>query len=130
MKIEKNIHAMLNFTISDAISKQSRTIFEDYLRNALLELEKSEFLKKKEHETIRFISDQVLFSLDLMEKISRIPLKSSISATVGDFLLSQAFELEKIADSLPDGSVKNLLKESALYIGIEAEKIRKGYYNS
>lgn len=130
MKIEKNLPLNVQFWTTEVASKQANTIFEEYLRNAILELEHSELLKEKTHETLKLLSDQVRFSLELLEKISKMSITTSISSTVGDFLLSQAFELDKISDSLPDGALKNLFKESALYIGIEAEKIRKGYYNS
>ncbi|BAU23085.1 hypothetical protein THC_0693 [Caldimicrobium thiodismutans] len=130
MKIDSKIFTDINFITPDAISKQGNRVFEDYLKSALLELETSDLIKETEKEKIKFLSEKLDFSLDLLDRIAKIPLNSATSATVGDFLLAQAFEMEKVAESLPEGALKNLYKESALYIGIEAEKIRQGYYQA
>ncbi|MCX7614087.1 MAG: hypothetical protein N2Z40_07735 [Caldimicrobium sp.] len=128
MKITPKDLPNFNFITTDSISKESNIVFEEYFRNALLELEKSDFLKHTEKEKIKYLSEKLDFSLDLLDRVARLELNPSASVTVGDFLLSQAFEIDKVAESLPDGGLKSLFKESALYIGIEAEKIRKGYY--
>lgn len=130
MKIDNNVQIGIQFPTSDAFTRQTEALFESYLRKAILEIEQSEFLRKSERETLRFLTEQISASLDLLERISRTTIDSSSSSTIGDFLLTQALELEKIANSLPEGALKNLFKESALYIGIEAEKIRRGYYAS
>ncbi|MEZ0344456.1 MAG: hypothetical protein ABWJ99_06625 [Caldimicrobium sp.] len=129
MKIDPQNFFNINFITPEAISKQGNKIFEDYLKSALLELEKAELLKEEEREKIKFLHDKLTFSLELMDKIAKTPINQATSSTVGDFLLAQALEMEKIAETLPEGALRNLFKESALYIGIEAEKLRKGYYN-
>ena len=129
MKIDSKIFLDINFITPETLSKQGNKIFEDYLKSALLELEQAELLKEEEKEKIRFLHDKLTFSLELMDKIAKTPLNQATSSTVGDFLLSQALEMEKIAETLPEGALKNLFKESALYLGIEAEKLRQGYYN-
>ncbi|MGB9762034.1 MAG: hypothetical protein ACP5KO_01125 [Caldimicrobium sp.] len=130
MKVDSKIFSNLNFITPEALSKQGNKIFEDYLKSALLELERAELLKEEEREKIKFLQDKLSFSLDLMDKIAKTPLNQATSSTVGDFLLAQALEMEKVAETLPDGALKNLFKESALYLGIEAEKLRQGYYAS
>ncbi|MGC9110026.1 MAG: hypothetical protein ACP5HI_07245 [Caldimicrobium sp.] len=130
MKVDSKIFSNLNFITPEALSKQGNKIFEDYLKSALLELERAELLKEEEREKIKFLQDKLSFSLDLMDKIAKTPLNHATSSTVGDFLLAQALEMEKVAETLPDGALKNLFKESALYLGIEAEKLRQGYYTS
>jgi len=130
MKIESKTIYEPNFITTETISKQGNKIFEDYLKSALLELERADLLKEAEKEKVRFLQEKLGFSLDLMDKIARTPLNLATSSTVGDFLLSQALEIEKIAETLPEGAIKNLFKESALYLGIEAEKLRQGYYAS
>lgn len=130
MKIDSKIFTEFNFITPDAISKQGNKVFEDYLKSALLELETSDLIKEAEKAKIKFLSEKLDFSLDLLDRIAKIPLNPATSSTVGDFLLAQALEMEKVAESLPEGALKNLYKESALYIGIEAEKIRQGYYQA
>ncbi|MFN3406479.1 MAG: hypothetical protein ACK4UR_06045 [Caldimicrobium sp.] len=129
MKIEFN--KVSNYFITEeAISKQGNKIFEDYLKSALLELERADILKEAEREKVHYLSEKLDFSLDLLDRIAKTPISQSAASTVGDFLLTQALEMEKIADTLPEGALKNLFKESAFYIGIEAEKLRQGYYQS
>jgi len=128
MKIESKNIAHTYFNTQEIISKEGNKVFEDYLRSALLELESAEILKEAEKEKVKFLSERLDFSLDLLERIAKMPISPSTASTVGDFLLTQALEMEKIAESLPEGALKNLFKESAFYIGIEAEKIRQGYY--
>lgn len=128
MKIESKNIAHTYFNTQEIISKEGNKVFEDYLKSALLELESAEILKEAEKEKVKFLSERLDFSLDLLERIAKMPISPSTASTVGDFLLTQALEMEKIAESLPEGALKNLFKESAFYIGIEAEKIRQGYY--
>lgn len=130
MKIDPKNFLDINFITPEAISKQGNKIFEDYLKSALLELEKAELVKEQEREKIKFLQDKLIFSLELMDKIAKIPINQATSQTIGDFLLREALEMEKIAETLPEGALKNLFKESALYLGIEAEKLRQGYYLS
>lgn len=130
MKIENKVLSEVNFITSETISKQDNKIFEDYLKEALLELEKEDLLKKAEREKIQILQEKMAFSLELLERIAKTPLNLATSSTVGDFLLSQALEMEKIAETLSEGALKSLFKESALYLGIEAEKLRRGYYSS
>jgi hypothetical protein len=74
------------------------------------------------------LAERLEFSLDLLDKIAKTPLNFSSSQTLADFLLSQAFEMEKIAESLPEGALKNLFLESAIYLGVEGQKIKQGFY--
>lgn len=129
MKIDPKNFFNINFTTPESFLKQENKIFEDYLKSALLELEQAELLKEEEKEKIKFLQEKAAFSFELMDKIAKIPINKATSFTVGDFLLAQALEMEKIAESLSEGALKNLFKEFALYIGIEAEKLRQGYYN-
>ncbi|MFN3921786.1 MAG: hypothetical protein ACK4K4_05250 [Caldimicrobium sp.] len=128
MKINPNNTINIYFITQENISKQGNKIFEDYLKSALLELESAEILKETEKEKVKYLSERLDFSLNLLERLAKVPISNSTASTVGDFLITQALEMEKIAESLPEGALKNLFKESAFYIGIEAEKIRQGYY--
>ena len=130
MKIETKSIENSYFITKEAIAKQGNKIFEDYLKSALRELESAEILKDTEKAKIKVLSDKLEFTLDLLERMAKTPVSESTASTVGDFLLTQAMEMEKIAETLPEGAIKNLFKESAFYIGIEAEKIRQGYYQS
>ncbi len=130
MKIETKSIENSYFITKEAIAKQGNRIFEDYLKSALRELESAEILKDTEKAKIKVLSDKLEFTLDLLERMAKTPVSESTASTVGDFLLTQAMEMEKIAETLPEGAIKNLFKESAFYIGIEAEKIRQGYYQS
>jgi hypothetical protein len=38
-------------------------------------------------------------------------------------------EINKILETLPDSSLKNLLKDWTFFIGIEAQKIKQGFYS-
>lgn len=128
MKIDTKFHFELNFNTSGSISKQENKVFEAYLKNALLELERADFLKQAEKEKLKYLSEKLDSSLALLDRVTKLDLNFSTSATIGDLLLSQAYEMEKIAETLPEGGLKFLFKESALYIGLEAEKLRNGFY--
>lgn len=128
MKIDTKIQFELNFNIPSSISKQENKVFESYLKDALSELERADLLKQAEKEKLRYLSKKLESSLALLDRVTKSDLNFSTSVTIGDLLLSQAYEMEKIAETLPEGGLKSLFKESALYIGLEAEKLRNGFY--
>jgi len=119
-----------NRIITEIIVKKDSKVFEDYLKEAIKELESLENLKQTEGEKVKYLAERLEFSLDLLDKIAKTPLNFSSSQTLADFLLSQAFEMEKIAESLPEGALKNLFLESAIYLGVEGQKIKQGFYQA
>ena len=58
-----------------------------------------------------------------------MPLDNSSSETTGDYLLAQALEIDKIAETFSESSLKSLFKELAFFIGTEAQKIKQGHYS-
>jgi len=130
MRIDHKNLIDFNRIITEIIVKRDSKVFEDYLKEAIRELESLENLKQTEGEKVKYLAERLEFSLDLLDKIAKTPLNFSSSQTLADFLLSQAFEMEKIAESLPEGALKNLFLESAIYLGVEGQKIKQGFYQA
>lgn len=129
MKIDFKNLVENNFNINLSSSKRVKTPFEDYLKVALAQL-KEEKISSKEHSgKLKEIFQKLETSLNLLETSFRYVLDVSSSETLGDFLLGQALELDKILEILPEDSIKFLLKEIVFFIGIEAQKIKEGYYS-
>ena len=62
-----------------------------------------------------------------MEKIEQ--LDSSSSRTLGEYLLSQALEIEKLAEGISQESLRKFYREYAVVIGVEAQKMLQGLYS-
>ena len=68
-------------------------------------------------------------SFEILENITNLELNEASSETIGDFILAQALEINKILETLPESSLKNLLKDWTFFVGIEAQKIKQGFYS-
>jgi len=130
MKIDPKNLIDPNLIITEILVKKDPKVFEDYLKEAIKEIESLESLKQTEGEKIKYLTERLEFSLDLLDKVAKTPLNFATSQTLADFFLTQAFEMEKIAETLPDGALKNLFLESAIYLGVEGEKIKQGFYQA
>jgi len=102
--------------------------FENYLEIALKEIENAESLNAIEKQKIHLINQKLEYSFSLMEKINQ--LDNSSSQTIGEYLLSQALEIEKIANTISQEGLSNFYKNCAVFIGVEAQKILQGFYSS
>lgn len=118
-----------NFNLNISSLKRVNSPFEEYLKTALIELKTQELLKKSQEENIHILFQKVEESLGLLEKITQMPLDNSSSKTTGDYLLAQALEIDKIAETFSESSLKSLFKELAFFIGTEAQKIKQGHYS-
>ncbi|RKX60193.1 MAG: hypothetical protein DRP29_03150 [Thermodesulfobacteriota bacterium] len=118
-----------NFNLNISSLKRVNSPFEEYLKTALIELKTQELLKKSQEENIHILFQKVEESLGLLEKITQMPLDNSSSETTGDYLLAQALEIDKIAETFSESSLKSLFKELAFFIGTEAQKIKQGHYS-
>ena len=65
----------------------------------------------------------------MLENLPNLNINHSISETIGDFLLAQALEVNKLLEAIPDSSLKNFLKDWTFFIGVEAQKIKQGFYS-
>ncbi len=119
----------VNFNTKSPSSKGKRAenLFEDYLKIALKELENIENLKATEKQRINLILQKVENALSLMENINQ--LDSSSSKTLGEYLLSQALEIEKLAEQISQKDLRKFYREYAVVIGVEAQKMLQGFYS-
>ncbi len=129
MKIDPKILNQINFNIdSKSLNKNSEANFEDYLKVALEKLETQEFLQKSQEEKISYIYQKLEESSKILESLVEKGINYSTSETIGDYLLTQALEINKLLETLPESSLKNILKDWTFFIGVEAQKIREGFY--
>ena len=129
MKIYSKFIFPINFTTESITSKSGKNLFEEYLKIALSEIEKKELLGKTQKERINLVYQKLEKSFEILENITNLELNEASSETIGDFILAQALEINKILETLPDSSLKNLLKDWTFFIGIEAQKIKQGFYS-
>ncbi len=129
MKIDSRFVFPLNFTTESITSKRKKELFEEYFKTALSELEKKELLERTQKERLNLIYQKLEESSSLLENLSNIDLNEASSQTIGDFLLAQALEMNKILETLPESSLKNLLKDWVFFVGVEAQKIKQGFYS-
>lgn len=129
MKIDSKFIFPINFTTESVTSKREKSIFEEYFKTALSELEAKELLERTQKERLNLISQKLEESFQLLEKVCNMELDEASSETVGNFLLAQALEMDKILETLPESSLKNLLKDWIFLVGIEAQKIKLGIYS-
>ncbi|WP_038055523.1 hypothetical protein [Thermodesulfobacterium hydrogeniphilum] len=130
MKIDPKILNQINFNIdSKSLNRNFKTNFEDYLKVALEKLETHEFLQKSQEEKFSYIYQKLEESSKILENLGEKKINYSTSETIGDYLLIQALEINKLLETLPESSLKNLLKDWAFFIGIEAQKIKEGFYS-
>ncbi|AEH23117.1 hypothetical protein TOPB45_1023 [Thermodesulfobacterium geofontis OPF15] len=129
MKIYSKFIFPINFTTESITSKSGKNLFEEYLKVALSEIEKKELLGKTQKERINLVYQKLEKSFEILENITNLELNEASSETIGDFILAQALEINKILETLPDSSLKNLLKDWTFFIGIEAQKIKQGFYS-
>jgi len=129
MKIYSKFIFPINFTTESITSKSGKNLFEEYLKVALSEIEKKELLEKTQKERINLVYQKLKKSFEILENITNLELNEASSETIGDFILAQALEINKILETLPDSSLKNLLKDWTFFIGIEAQKIKQGFYS-
>jgi len=129
MKVYPKFIFPINFTTDSITSKSEKNLFEEYLKVALSEIEKKELLEKTQKERINLVYQKLEKSFEILENITNLELNEASSETIGDFILAQALEINKILETLPDSSLKNLLKDWTFFIGIEAQKIKQGFYS-
>ncbi|MCU4138551.1 MAG: hypothetical protein MW689_000340 [Thermodesulfobacteria bacterium] len=129
MKIDSKFIHSTNFTTKSITSKRIKNLFEEYFKLALSEIEKKELLQKTQKERFNLIYQKLEESSELLEKLMNKELDGASSETIGDFLLSQALEVNKILETLPKSSFTNFLKDWVFFIGIEAQKIKQGFYS-
>jgi len=130
MKIDSKSLEQLNFIPqSQTINKPSSNAFENYFKIALKELELQEFFQKSLNEKLNLIYQKLEESSRVLENLPNLNINHSISETIGDFLLAQALEVNKLLEAIPDSSLKNFLKDWTFFIGVEAQKIKQGFYS-
>lgn len=129
MKIDSKFIYPINFTTKSITSKRVKNLFEEYFKLALSEIETKELLQKTQKEKFNLIYQKLEKSSELLEKLMNKELDGASSETIGDFLLSQALEVNKILETLPESSFTNFLKDWIFFIGIEAQKIKQGFYS-
>ncbi len=130
MDVKNLIYAPeINFNTKSISSKGQKpeNLFEDYLKIALKELEQLEDLQATEKQKINLLSQKIENALSLMAKIDL--LDTSSSRTLGEYLLSQAIEIEKLAEGISQENLKKFYKEYAVTIGVEAQKMLQGFYS-
>ncbi|MCS7279332.1 MAG: hypothetical protein NZ530_04660 [Thermodesulfobacteriaceae bacterium] len=118
-----------NFNTNIPSSKRVNSTFEEYLKIALAEIKEEKVSKENYWEKLGEILQKIEIGFQVLEASTIEGLSFSSSETLGDFLLSQALEIDKLLDNLPEEGSKNLFKELAFFIGIEAQKIKQGYYS-
>ncbi|QER41720.1 hypothetical protein F1847_02755 [Thermodesulfobacterium sp. TA1] len=129
MKIENKHLTVSNFTIKPEKTEERVKGFEEHLKIALSELEKEEFIQKTQEEKTTLALNKLEETLAVLEHFINSPVSLSKAETVGDFLLSQALEIDKIVSSLPESFTKNFIKDWAFLLGVEAQKIKQGFYS-
>ncbi|PMP64953.1 MAG: hypothetical protein C0190_07310 [Thermodesulfobacterium geofontis] len=129
MKIDSRFIFPINFTAESVTSKRGESLFEEYFKAILSEIEKKEFLEKTQKERFNLVYQKLEESSKLLESIINKELDATSSETIGDFILAQALEINKILDTLPESSLKSFLKDWTFFIGIEAQKIKQGFYS-
>jgi len=129
MKIDSKFIYFLNFTTKSITSKRVKNLFEEYFKSALSEIETKELLQKTQKEKFNLIYQKLEESSELLEKLVNKELDGASSETIGDFLLSQALEVNKILETLPESFLTHFLKDWIFFIGIEAQKIKQGFYS-
>ena len=129
MKIDSKFIHFLNFTTKSITSKRVKNLFEEYFKLALSEIETKELLQKTQKERFNLVYQKLEENSELLEKLMNKELDGASSETIGDFLLSQALEVNKILETLPESSFTNFLKDWIFFIGIEAQKIKQGFYS-
>ncbi len=129
MKIDSKFIFPVNFTTESVTSKGEKSLFEEYFKLALSEIEKKEFLEKTQKERFNLIYKKLEESFQLLEKIMSMELNEASSKTLGDFLLAQALEINRLLETFPESSLKNLLKEGTFFVGVEAQRIKQGFYS-
>lgn len=129
MKIYSKFIFPINFTTESVTLKSGKNLFEEYFKVALSEIEKKELLEKTQKERFNLVYQKLEKSFEVLENITNLELNEASSETIGDFILAQALEINKILETLPDSSLKNLLKDLVFFVGIEAQKIKQGFYS-
>jgi len=129
MKIYSKFIFPINFTTESVTLKSGKNLFEEYFKIALSEIEKKELLEKTQKERFNLVYQKLEKSFEVLENITNLELNEASSETIGDFILAQALEINKILETLPDSSLKNLLKDLVFFVGIEAQKIKQGFYS-
>uniref|UniRef100_A0A7V5XHT9 Uncharacterized protein n=1 Tax=Thermodesulfobacterium geofontis TaxID=1295609 RepID=A0A7V5XHT9_9BACT len=129
MKIYSKFIFPINFTTESVTLKSGKNLFEEYFKIALSEIEKKELLEKTQKERFNLVYQKLEKSFEVLENITNLELNEASSETIGDFILAQALEINKILETLPDSFLKNLLKDLVFFVGIEAQKIKQGFYS-
>ncbi|QJA06591.1 hypothetical protein FVE67_07185 [Thermosulfurimonas marina] len=118
MKIFWDPRTPIDFTPGRSQSKVEKS-FEAHLREILSPG------KAPELERAFALVDEVF---PLLERFAEDPLSRTQAETLAGLLEDRARELEALLSELPEGPVREAFSEAALFFGVEAEKLRKGFY--
>ena len=110
-------------------SPSATDLFESYFKLALKEIETKELAAKEVETRVNLAHDKISEALDVLQRFSKATPDFSSSQTIGDFLLTRAFEVDKLVSTLPESGLKSLLKELCVFLGVEAQKIKQGFYS-
>lgn len=128
MKVDKKYPDKIYFNTLHSKINPSDEKFEEVFKTALLELERiqtSSETSLKERLTLALEKTEKI--LETLTQALEEDLTISRAQTLGDWLLFQALELEKISEALPEGPQKEFIRTSAFLIGIEAQKLRSRF---
>ncbi|MBX6422100.1 hypothetical protein [Thermosulfurimonas sp. F29] len=120
MKIFWDPRLPLDFTPGRDTRKVEKG-FEAHLREALEGAGKSP-------EPLSRALDLVEEVLPLIEKFAEDPVSRTRAETLADLLEERARELESLLREIPQGPLHRTISEAALFFGVEAEKLRRGFY--
>ncbi len=66
--------------------------------------------------------------LPLIERFAEDPSSRTQAETLAGLLEERARQLEALLREIPEGPIHRTLSEAALFLGVEAEKLRRGFY--
>ncbi len=95
--------------------------FESYLREALS-------ANKGSDPSLTQALDLVEEVLPLLERFAQDPSSRAQAETLADILEERARVLESLLREIPEGPLRQGLSEAAIFFGVEAEKLRRGFY--
>ncbi len=120
MKIFWDPHLPLDFTPGKRSGKVEKS-FEAHLKEALAEAQGSQGPLSEAIDLVEEV-------LPLIERFSEDPSSRTQAETLAGILEQRARELEALLKEIPEGPVRQTLSEAALFLGVEAEKLRRGFY--
>ncbi|OAQ20398.1 hypothetical protein [Thermosulfurimonas dismutans] len=120
MKIFWDPNAPLDFTPGRKTGKVEKN-FEVYFREAL---SRNEASREDFSQAVALVEEM----LPLLDRLSEDPISRSQAETLADILSERARQLDELLSHLPEGPLRRTLSEAAILFGVEAEKLRRGFY--